>query len=425
MRTTGRAVLAIAAAAAVTLAGCSSGSGGASGSGAGSGSATGSATSGGSASGGGSGSASAPGTGKVTVDVGGFTGTFDPPATNCKPGQYTDSNPLKAAWIYVGSPSDAGWTQAHDVGRKAAADKFGKSLVTITKENVPEGPQTAQVIQQLVSQGAKIIFATSYGFQPAVLAAAKTNPSVLFEQATGDTMMANVAQYYGAGEDGDYLSGMAVGYASKTGKIGFVAPFPIPEVIREINAFTMGARYAHPGATVKVVWTNTWFDPAKERQAAQSLVSAGVDALGDGQDSPTTGQVAKANNLPWTGYDSDQTSFAPNNFLTATTYHWGDYYTGEIKAAMDCTWRTHFYYGGLKDGFVKMAPYGKSMAADAKTAIDKRKQEIIDGSFDPFAGPLTDQQGKVKVPKGTTMTIKDKYQMNWFVQGVDGTIPSS
>ncbi len=443
MRGTGKAVLAIAAAMAVALSGCSSGgsaasSGGSaasspsaagSGSSAGSASSASSSASGGSASGSApgsaSGSASAPGTGPVTDDVGGFTGTFDPPSTDCKPGQYSESNPLKAAWIYVGSPSDAGWTQAHDEGRKAAADHFGSSLQTITKENVPEGPQTSQVIQQLVSQGAKLIFATSYGFQPAVLDAAKKNPSVLFEQATGDTMLPNVAQYYGAGEDGDYLAGMAIGYASKTGKIGFVAPFPIPEVIREINAYTMGARYAHPGATVKVVWTNTWFDPAKERQAAQSLVSAGVDALGDGQDSPTTGQVAKANNLPWTGYDSDQTKFAPENFLTATTYHWGDYYTQEVQAAMDCTWRTHFYYGGLKDGFVKMAPYGKTMSDKAKSAVDKRKQEMIDGSFDPFAGPLKDQSGTVKIPDGTTMSIKDKYQMNWFVQGVDGTIPTN
>lgn len=438
MRGTGKAVLAMAAAAAMVLSGCSSGSGGATGSSPAStpsasgpatsgtgGSATGGSGSGSSAAGGSGSSAGAPGTGPVTVDVGGFTGTFDPPATNCTPGQYSASHPLKAAWVYVGSPSDAGWTQAHDQGRQTAADHFGKSLVTVTKENVPEGPQTTQVINQLISQGANIIFSTSYGFQPSVLDAAKANPSVLFEQATGDTMLPNVAQYYGAGENGDYLSGMAIGYASKTGKIGFVAPFPIPEVIREINAFTMGARYAHPGATVKVVWTNTWFDPATERQAAQSLVSAGVDALGDGQDSPTTGQVAKANNLPWTGYDSDQTSFAPNSFLTATTYHWGDYYTKEIQAAMDCTWRTHFYYGGLKDNFVQMAPYGKSMLADAKTAVDKRKQEIIDGTFDPFAGPLTDQQGQVKVPKGTTMSIKDKYEMNWFVQGVDGTIPKS
>ncbi len=441
MRRTGRAIVTMAAAAALGLAGCGSGSGGGAGSsvpntpsapgstGSGQTGSSGSVSpgSGGAGSmsvGGGSGSTSAPGTGPVTVNVGGFTGTFDPPATDCKPGQYSDSNPIKAAWIYVGSPSDAGWTQAHDQGRQAAANHFGKSLVTITKENVPEGPQTAQVLQQVVSQGANIVFATSYGFQPSVLAAAKANPSVLFEQATGDTMLPNVAQYYGAGEDGDYLSGMAIGYASKTGKIGFVAPFPIPEVIREINAYTMGARFAHPGATVKVVWTNTWFDPAKERQAAQSLVSAGVDALGDGQDSPTTGQVAKSSNLPWTGYDSDQTSFAPENFLTATTYHWGDYYTQEIQAAMDCSWRTHFYYGGLGDGFVKMAPYGKSMSEDAKTAIDKRKQEIIDGSFDPFAGPLTDQAGKVKIAEGTTMSIKDKYQMNWFVQGVDGTIPA-
>ncbi len=369
------------------------------------------------------GSSAAPGTGQVSVDVGGFTGTFDPPATDCKPGQYSDSKPIKVAWIYVGSPSDAGWTQAHDEGRKAAVAALGSSLQTVTKENVPEGPQTAQVIKQLISQGVNLIFSTSYGFQPAMVDAAKANPTVLFEQATGDTMLPNLAQYYGAGENGDYLGGMAAGFASKTGKIGFVAPFPIPEVIREINAFTMGAQFAHPGATVKVVWTNTWFDPNTERQAAQSLVSAGVDALGGGQDSPTTGAVAKANNLPWVGYDSDQTQFAPDNFLTATTYHWGDYYTKEIKAAMDCTWRTHFYYGGLKDGFVKMAPFGKLVSADAKTAVQKREQEIVAGTFDPFAGPLKDQQGNVKVPEGTTLSIKDKYQMNWFVQGVDGTVP--
>lgn len=453
MRTTGRAVLAIAAGAALLLAGCSSGTGAGSSStgaattqGSGSGSDTGTPGAGGSsgsggasstgapssgsggASGssgtsGGSGSTQAPGTGPVTVDVGGFTGSFDPPSTDCKPGQYTDTNPIKVAWIYVGSPSDAGWTHAHDVGRQAVADHFGKSLVTITKENVPEGPQTSQVVKQLVSQGVNLIFSTSYGFQPAMVEGAKANPKVLFEQATGDTMLPNLAQYYGAGENGDYLGGMAAGYASKSGKIGFVAPFPIPEVIREINAFTMGARFAHPDATVKVVWTNTWFDPNTERQAAQSLVSAGVDALGDGQDSPTTGQVAKTNNLPWVGYDSDQTEFAPDNFLTATTYHWGDYYTQEIQAAMDCTWRTHFYYGGLKDGFVKMAPYGKRMSDEAKTAVDKRQKEIVDGTFDPFAGPLKDQQGNVKVPEGTTMSIKDKYQMNWFVQGVDGTVP--
>ena len=347
------------------------------------------------------------------------------PATGCKPGQYTDSKPMKAAWIYVGSPSDAGWTQAHDVGRKEAAAHFGTKLVTTTKENVPEGPQTGQVIQQLISQGNNIIFATSFGFQPAMVAAAKKNPKVLFAQATGSIQSTNLSQYYGAGENGDYLGGMAAGFASKSGKIGFVAPFPIPEVVREINAFTMGARAVHPGATVKVVWSNTWFDPKTERSAAQSLVSAGVDVLGDGQDSPTTGQVALAANVPWVGYDSNQLSFAPKVWLTATTYHWGPYYTNQIQEAMDCTWKSTFYYGGLKDGFVKMAPFGESVSAKARAAINKKKAEIIAGTFDPFAGPLKDQQGQVKVPEGTTLTVPQKYAMDWLVEGVDATIPKS
>ncbi|HET7174171.1 MAG TPA: BMP family ABC transporter substrate-binding protein [Nocardioidaceae bacterium] len=355
----------------------------------------------------------------------GFTAPSQAPQTGCTPGQYSSSHPLVAAWVYVGAPSDAGWTHAHDQGRLAVAKHFGSSVKTLYKENVPEGPQTAQVIQQLINQGANIIFSTSFGYQPATLAAAKANPKVLFEMATGTEMAPNMAEYYGAGEDGDYLGGMAAGYASKTGKIGFVAPFPIPEVVREIDAFTMGARYAHPGATVRVVWTNTWFDPAKERQAAQSLVSAGVDALADGQDSPTTGQVAKANGLPWVGYDSNQERFAPGQWLTGTTYHWGAYYIHEVQAAMNCSWRSHFYYGGLKDGFVQMAPYGKSVSASAQAAINKRKQEIVAGTFNPFSGPIKNQAGQVKVPKGTTLTVKDKYELSWFVQGVVGSIPKS
>src|SRR5919201_1377134 len=185
----------------------------------------------------------------------------------------SSGKPLIAAWIYVGSPSDAGWTHAHEEGRLAVQKAFGDQVKTIFKQNVPEGPQVTQVINDLINQGAKIIFATSFGFQPAMAAAAKQHPDVYFEQATGTALAPNLSEYFGAGEDGDYLSGMAAGFASQTGKIGFVAPYPIPEVLREIDAYTMGARFAHPGATVRVVWTNTWFDPAKERQAAQSLVA--------------------------------------------------------------------------------------------------------------------------------------------------------
>jgi basic membrane protein A and related proteins len=341
--------------------------------------------------------------------------------------QWTPSHPFKAAFIYVGAASDAGWTHAHDVGRLAAQSHFGGRLVTEFKENVPEGPQVAQVITQLVNDGNNIIFATSFGYQDAMAAAAKQYPNVKFEQATGTDLAANLSEYYGAGEDGDYLSGMAAGFATKSGKIGFVAPYAIPEVVREIDAFTMGARSVNPNATVRVVWTNTWFDPAKERSAAESLVAAGVDVLGDGQDSPTTGQVAAAAGLKWTGYDSDQTSFAPNAWLTATTYNWGPYYISEIQNAMNGTWSSQFYYGGIKDGFVVMAPFGPSVTADAQSAITAKEAAIKAGSFDPFTGPITKQDGSIGVPAGTTLPVNvagnalSKYSISWFVQGVIGS----
>jgi basic membrane protein A len=339
---------------------------------------------------------------------------------------WTVAHPFKAAFIYVGAPSDAGWTHAHDVGRLAVQSYFGGRVQTLYKQNVPEGPQVSQVITQLVNAGANIVFATSFGYQPAMAQAAKKYPNVYFEQATGTDMAANLSEYYGAGEDGDYLSGMAAGAATKNNKIGFVAPYPIPEVIREVDAFTMGARAVNPKATVKVVWTNTWFNPSVERSAAESLVAAGVDVLGDGQDSPTTGQVAGASGLKWTGYDSNQLSFAPNAWLTATTYNWGPYYISEIKAAMNRTWKSHFYYGGLGDGFVVMAPFGSSVSAATAAAITAKESQIKAGTFSPFTGPITKQDGSAGVPAGTTLPVfaagntLSKYSINWFVQGVIG-----
>jgi basic membrane protein A len=343
--------------------------------------------------------------------------------------QSTTNKQITAAWIYVGSPSDAGWTHQHDLGRLAVVNAFGTKVKTIYKQNVPEGPQTTSVIQQLVNSGAKIIFSTSFGYQPSMVAMAKKYPNVYFAQATGTAMGKNLSEYFGAGEDGDYLAGMAAGYATKNGKIGYVAPYPIPEVIREIDAYTMGARYVHPGATVRVVWTNSWFDPAKERAAAQSLVASGVDVLGDGVDDPTVGQVAQANGLKWTGYDSNQNSFAPNAFLTATVYNWAPYYVNSVRQAMNSNWKSSFYYGSIADSMIGIAPFGKSVSATAQKAILKRQAEIKNGTFNPFTGPLTKQDGTVGVPAGQTLGVwypNDpsklcKYTLNWFVQGVIGS----
>jgi basic membrane protein A len=333
------------------------------------------------------------------------------------------STALKVAWIYVGSSADAGWTKAHDDARVYVEQQLGSQVQTTFKENVPEGPQATQVIDSLVADGNKLIFSTSFGFQDQMDAAAKKYPNVKFEQATGFKLEPNLAEFFGAAEDADYLTGMAAGAASKSGKIGFVAPFPIPEVIREINAFTLGAQATHPGATVHVIWTTTWFDPAKEKAAAQSLISGGVDVLGQGQDSPATGEAAKAHNPPlkWAGYDSNQMSFAPDQWLTGTVYHWGPYELTRVKAAIDGSWKSGSYYGSLTDGFVDIAPFGTSVDAATQAKIKDKKSALMAGSFYEFTGPLNDQTGKVKVPSGTKLTLEQILSMDWFVQGVIGS----
>jgi basic membrane lipoprotein Med (substrate-binding protein (PBP1-ABC) superfamily) len=326
---------------------------------------------------------------------------------------------FKVAWIYVGPHDDHGWSQAHDAGRLYVQKMLGSKVQTTFKENIAVGPQLQQTVAGLVQQGYKMIFGTSYGFFDKKLAA--KYPTVLFEQATGTDTAKNLAEYFGAAEDTVFLSGMAAGAATKNGTIGLVVAFPIPEVIRHANAFALGAQLMHPGAKVKLVWTNNWFDPPKEKKAAQSLHTAGADVLGQNVDSPATGQFAESVGIPWVGYDSNAETFAPKSWLTASVYNWGLYYLRRVKAAMAGTWKTGFYYGSIKDGFTKLAPYGPSVSAATKAAIAKKMQQIENGSFYEFAGPLYDQSGKLRVPKGKRMTVNDLYGMSWLVKGVIGS----
>src|SRR5213080_2233936 len=299
---------------------------------------------------------------------------------------------FKAAWIYVGPHDDHGWSQAHDQGRLYVQKQLGSKVKTTFKELVPEGPQTCQVIESLVRDGNKLIFATSFGFQTCMVSEAKKHPDVKFEQATGTAQSKNLAEYFGAAEDAIYLSGMAAGAASKKGVIGYVVPFPIPEIIRHANAFALGAQATHPGAKVRLIWTNAWLDLGKEKKAAQSLVAAGADVLGQNVDSPATGQFAESKGVPWVGYDSDAHQFAPKSWLTAAVYNWGPYYLRKVKAAMNGKWKSGFYYGNIKDGFTKLAPYGPKVSARTKAAIAKKRAAIVKGSFYEFTGPLYDQK---------------------------------
>jgi basic membrane protein A and related proteins len=342
-------------------------------------------------------------------------------AVGTSPGNAKSDAPLKAAWIYVGPHNDGGWSQAHDQGRLAVVKAFGSKVQTTYKENVPEGPQVAQVIDSLVHDGNQIIFATSFGFQPAMAAAAAKYPNVKFEMATGTIIKKNMTEYYGAGSDAIYLSGIAAGAATKTGTVGYVVPFAIPEVIRDTNAFTMGVQLAHPGAKVKIVWTNSWFAPDKEKKAAENLHAAGADVIGQNVDSPAAGQWAESAGVPWVGYDSNAQKFAPKSWLTAAVYNWGPYYISRIKALLDGTWKSGFYYGSLKDGFTKLAPFGKSVSAKTKALIAKQQKKIEKGKWNTFYGPVYDQSGKLRVKKGQHLTVKQLYAINWLVKGVIGS----
>jgi basic membrane protein A and related proteins len=334
-------------------------------------------------------------------------------------GTAAKDGPYKVAWIYVGTHNDHGWSQAHDQGRLYVQQQLGSKVQTTYKDLIANGPELQQTVASLVQQGYKMIFGTSFGFFDKKLAA--KYPDVLFEQATGTDMSKNLSEYFGAGEDTIYLAGMAAGAATKKGTIGYVVPFPIPEVIRHANAFALGAQAMHPGAKVKLVWTNAWLAPAKEKQAAQSLHGAGADVLGQNVDSPAAGQYAESVGIPWVGYDSDAKSFAPKQWLTAAVYHWGPYYLRRVKAAMGGTWKSGFYYGTINDGFTGLAPYGPKVTAKTKAAIAAKLKALKNHTFYEFTGPLYDQSGKLRVPKGKKLTVQDLYAMNWLVKGVIGS----
>jgi basic membrane protein A len=334
------------------------------------------------------------------------------------------ATPFKVAFIYVGPHNDGGWSQAHEDGRLYVQKQLGSRVQTTFKENIAPGSQMDQTVQGLVNQGYQMIFATSYGMVTKQLAA--KYPQVKFEQATGTDIASNLSEYFGAAEDTVFLSGMAAGAASKSGKIGYVVAYPIPEVIRHANAFALGAQVTHPGATVSLVWTNSWYDPAKEKKAAQSLVANGADVLGQNVDSPAAGQYAESQGVPWVGYDSNAQKFAPKSWLTAATYDWGLYYLKRVKAALAGTWKPGFYYGSIKDGFTGLAPFGPSVSAKTKAAIATKMKAIEGGSFYEFTGPLFDQNGKLMVKSGVKMDVlkggtNSLYGMNWLVKGVHGS----
>ena len=329
---------------------------------------------------------------------------------------------IKTGFIYVGPVGDAGWTYAHDEGRKAMETlPFVEPSTYI--ESVPEGAESARVITGLVRKGHNLIFTTSFGYMDATLDVARRNKDVVFMHCSGYKSAENVGNYFGRMYEPRYLSGIVAGKMTKANVIGYVAAFPIPEVIRGINAFTLGVQSVNPKAQVRVVWTQTWFDPGIERDAADSLLDVGADVLAMHQDAPATLQAAEARNAFVIGYNSDMRDFAPNAFLTAPVWHWGPLYSKIAQEVKDGTWKSESIWWGMKQDLVQLAPISDRVPADVKALVEEKTAAIKAGTLHPFAGPVTDQDGTVQIAAGATPDDGHLLGMSYFVKGVQGTIP--
>jgi basic membrane protein A len=327
----------------------------------------------------------------------------------------------KVGFIYVGPIGDHGWSYQHDQARLAVEKELG--VKTTYVESVPEGADAERVIRQLATSGHDIIFTTSFGFMNPTLKVAKQFKNVKFEHATGYKRADNVSTYSARFYEGRAILGTIAGKMTKSNVVGYIGSFPIPEVIRGIDAFTLALRKVNPEATVKVVWVNSWFDPGKESDAAKALIDQGVDIITQHTDSPAPLQVAESRGVYAFGQASDMKSFAPKAQLTSIVDNWDDYYIERVKAAMDGSWKSTNVWHGIKPGMVKMAPYGDAVPADVRKLADEVKQSIVDGSFHPFQGPIKNQKGELVVKAGEVVSDKELLGLSWYVEGVEGSIP--
>ena len=327
-----------------------------------------------------------------------------------------------AAFVFVGPVGDAGWTWAHNEGRRFAEGQTEAKALYV--ESVPEVAEDFRsvAVDFIENEGADVIFATSFGYMDTMEELAGEYPDVVFEHASGYKMNdTNFGNYFGRMYQPRYLSGMAAGAMTETNQIGYVAAFPIPEVLRGINAFTLGAQRTNPGVEVHVNWTFTWFDPAVEGDAATALVEAGADVIAMHQDSTAPGIAAQEAGARWVSYNSDMSAFAPDAFITAPVWNWGPYYARIIEAVGDGTYSPAAYWGGMGDGIVDLAPLAADVPADVVAEIDEVKAQLIDGSWDVFTGEIRDQDGNVVVAEGETLDDGSMLGMGYFVEGVVGS----
>jgi basic membrane protein A and related proteins len=355
---------------------------------------------------GGDDNASGDGAGDTVAQTGGETG---------------GAEPIKVGFMYIGPPGDAGWTFQHDEARKFVEEQM-PNVETTFLDSVPEA-NSGPAIDQLISGGNKLIFATSFGYGDTVVQKAQQNPDVLFEHATGFQRADNVSTYFVQHWEPSFLIGMIAGRMTKSNRLGYVGSFPIPEVIRDVNAFTLGAQSVNPDVKVQVVLISTWFDPPKEKQAAKSLIDAGADVLFGIEDSPSVLQEAAANGVYAGTWNSDMSRFGPEAFLSAVVLNWGEHYVNRVKAALDGSWESEDYWGTLEEGTVELAPYGDAVPQEVRDEVDEKLAGFKDGSFKPFVGPIKDQTGKVRFEEGHEISFEEWVAWDWFVEGVEGKLP--
>ncbi len=335
------------------------------------------------------------------------------------------AEPFKAAWVYVGPVGDAGWTFAHDLGRKAVEAEYGDKVQTTFVEKVPEGADAERVIRDLAQQGNKIIFATSFGYMEPMLKVAKDFPDVKFEHATGYKTAENMNVYDARFYQDTYLAGVIAGKMTKTNTLGFVGSFPIPEVLRNINAFTLGAQSVNPKIKTKVVWVNTWFDPPKESEAAQTLINGGADVLLQNTDSTAVLQTAdKAGKFAF-GWDSDMSAFAEKAHLGSAIADWSNYYKSSVKSVMDGSWKGNTVTRwGVAEGQNDLIKIPDVVPAEVKAKVDEIKASMKAGTFEVFTGPILDNTGKERLAKGTAADDDFRGKINFYVKGVEGKVPA-
>ncbi|WP_430476051.1 BMP family ABC transporter substrate-binding protein [Thalassospira lucentensis] len=328
----------------------------------------------------------------------------------------------KVGFVYVGPIGDHGWSYRHDIGRQAIEAELGDAVSTSFVESVPEGADAERVIRQLAQTGHNLIFTTSFGYMNPTNKVAKQFPDVKFEHATGFTRADNVSTYAARFYQGRYVAGVIAGKMTKSNVVGYVGSFPIPEVVRGINAFMMGAWSVNPDVKVKIVWANTWYDPGKEGDAAKALIDQGADIMVQHTDSPAPLQVAENRGVLGFGQASDMIKFAPKAQLTAIVDNWDKYYVARAKAVIDGTWESTDTWGGIDSGMVEMAPY-TNMPDDVKALAEETAAKIASGEFHPFTGPIYDQAGELRIKEGEIAEDGMLLGMNWYIQGIDAELP--